>query len=67
MSYNLGKEPASLGSAISDKALLVQLEDGEEFWVLRVVVYDAPRTSTEENGKDGDLRVHQWWAEKNGR
>ena len=48
----------------TDKAVLVEVDDGEEVWI--------PLSQVEDNGedlKDGDkgvLFISEWWAEREG-
>lgn len=49
-----------------DKAILVAVA-GEEIWIPKSVVHDDSEVySTDEDGREGTLRVKLWWAEKNG-
>lgn len=45
----------------SDKAIQVQAED-EDFWIPKSVVLDDVLS---EEGDEGSLVVHRWWARKN--
>ena len=66
-----GQDPCSLGSGkvkrSTPKALLVELDSGEEQWVPRSVIHEDSElyTSQGENA-EGELVVLQWWAEKEG-
>lgn len=48
----------------SARALLVQLETGEELWVPRSVIHDD--SEVYEAGHAGTLVVQAWWALKKG-
>lgn len=48
----------------TEKALLVELETGEERWVPKSVVHDD--SEVYEEGGEGTLVVQEWWAEKEG-
>jgi hypothetical protein len=63
-----GKEPVDLGhgKAIrsTNLALCVKLDTGEETWIPKSVIHDD--SEVYEDGGEGTVVVHQWWAEKNG-
>lgn len=66
-----GKDPCSLGNGkvvrSTPKALLVELESGEEQWVPRSVIHDDSEVYTDEGeNAEGELIVLQWWADKEG-
>ncbi len=69
-----GHGAVSLGRATLEhataKAILVVLEDGERLWVPKKCVSEDSEVywiDDEENGTEGELFVHRWWAEKEGR
>lgn len=67
---NSGSEPLSLGDAkvkrATDKALLCDLESGEEQWVPKSVIHDDSEVFDDEDNSSGELIVKAWWAEANG-
>ena len=75
---NLGKEPASLGRVDvireTEKAILVELTDrptvhgkNPEAWIPRSVICEDSEVGEDASeGDEGELFVHQWFAEKEG-
>lgn len=63
-----GKEPEDLGNGkvirSTDMALLVKLDTGEEVWIPKSVIHDD--SECYEDGGEGTVVVHSWWAERNG-
>jgi uncharacterized SAM-dependent methyltransferase len=49
----------------TEKALLVQLESGEEMWIPKSVIHDDSEVYSEK-ANEGDLIVKTWWAEAQG-
>jgi len=63
-------EPASLGAveviACTELAIYVVPNDAftAEFWVPRSVIHEDSELSAEaDEGDEGELTVHQWWAD----
>jgi len=48
----------------TDKAILVELESGEELWIPSSCLHDD--SEVYQAGHEGDVVVLTWWAEKNG-
>lgn len=68
----MSNDPFKLGKAkgirSTAKALLVEIEDDPEEkperWIPLSVIHDD--SECYEDGTEGELVVHLWWAEKNG-
>lgn len=50
----------------TDKALLVDLESGEERWIPVSVIHDDSEVYDSGDNATGDVIVQKWWAEKEG-
>lgn len=50
----------------TDKALLIELESGEEQWVPCSVLHDDSEVYDAGDNSEGDVVVQTWWAEKAG-
>ena len=60
----------SLGNGKAKKdtgrALLIELETGEERWIPSSVIHDDSEVYDAHDNSEGDVVVAQWWAEKEG-
>lgn len=51
----------------TDKAVLVELESGDELWVPNSVIHDDSEIYVGvQQGEVGELYVHDWWARTKG-
>lgn len=69
MAKEIPRESLGPGKVVgsSDKALEIELEDlGERRWIPRSVIHDDSEVYDEDENKEGEVFVHQWWAVKNG-
>lgn len=48
----------------TEKAILVELESGDELWIPKSVVHDD--SECYEDGHEGEVVVARWFAEKQG-
>jgi hypothetical protein len=69
MSREEGNEPVSLGDGVvlqdSGRALLVELDSGDEVWIPHSVIHDDSEVYAGGNSS-GDVAVKRWWAEDKG-
>lgn len=63
-----GGDACSLGEGrvkrATEKALLVELEDGSEVWIPRSVVHDDSEVYDDGEASEGEVVVKRWFAEK---
>jgi hypothetical protein len=63
-------EGVSLGQGkctrATDKALLIDLESGDERWVPASVIHDDSEVYDSGDNSEGEVVVAKWWAEKEG-
>lgn len=48
------------------KALLVQLETGDEVWIPRSVLHDNSEVYDDAENREGEVVVKQWFADREG-
>lgn len=63
--------PESLGHGkvvkASDQALQIELTDiGETRWIPKSVLHDDSEVYDDDENKEGEVVVNQWWANKEG-
>lgn len=60
----------SLGNGTAKKdtgrALLIELESGEERWIPSSVIHDDSPVYDARDNSEGDVIVKRWWADKEG-
>lgn len=65
-----GKGPTSLGQGSivreTDKAMLVELDSGDEVWVPLSVIHDDSELYQGCEEDEGELVVEEWFADKEG-
>lgn len=50
----------------TEKALLVRLHDSDDLWIPKSVIHDNSEVFDDDQNSEGNLVIHEWWAEKNG-
>jgi hypothetical protein len=63
--HSLG-DGTALRMAASGKALLVELETGDEVWIPISCLHDDSEVYDADDCGEGEVIVKEWWAEKNG-
>jgi len=61
-------EPCEIGNGKCTRctklAILVVMSNGDEVWMPRSVIHD--NSEVYDDGHDGKIIVHEWWAEERG-
>jgi hypothetical protein len=50
----------------TDKALLIELDSGDERWIPASVIHDDSEVYDSGDNSEGEVVVAKWWAEKEG-